>query len=216
MRGAEASSAAARPPWPARRSRSACVVVLCQPLAADSRSMAVLGHRDTREIARDWLVSTSARGLRVVVEPARPRPVLLADAPRRARSGRADRPSSSTSSSATSRRRASSTPGRCARRSSTATARAATARSSRWTSSAGARSRPTGSRAALAYYARLERESDLVFSVSPYRADATPPPFSFDLSYSYYSPAYQRPGPAGRDLPAPRLPQGVRACGAAS
>ena len=78
----------------------------------------------------------------------------------------------------------------------TATAPPATAPSSRWTSSAAA-SRPTPA-AALAYYARLERESDLVFAVSPYRADAHAPPFSFDLSYSYYSPAYERPGPEVR------------------
>jgi hypothetical protein len=48
---------------------------------------------------------------------------------------------------------------------------------------------------ALAYYERLERESDRVFSVSPFRADEEPAEFSFDLSYSYYSPAYERPGP---------------------
>ena len=35
----------------------------------------------------------------------------------------------------------------------------------------------------------------MIYRVSPYRADADPPPFSFDLSYSYYSPAYERPGP---------------------
>jgi hypothetical protein len=58
------------------------------------------------------------------------------------------------------------------------------------------RAEAAGDRAALAYYAALERESDVVFAVSPYRADATPPGFSFDLSYSYYSPAYERPGPA--------------------
>ena len=34
-----------------------------------------------------------------------------------------------------------------------------------------------------------------MFAVSPFRADEEPQPFSFDLSYSYYSPAYERPGP---------------------
>jgi hypothetical protein len=52
-----------------------------------------------------------------------------------------------------------------------------------------------GDPVALAYYDRLERESDVVYAVSPYRADAERPPFSFDLSYSYYSTAYVRPGP---------------------
>ena len=100
--------------------------------------------------------------------------------------------------------------GRCARSSSTATAPRLLHRG---------HDRPHPGRveadrrpAALAYYRRLERESDLVFAVSPYRADASPQPFSFDLSYSYYSPAYS--GPArGADLPAARLPPG-RGCGA--
>ena len=47
----------------------------------------------------------------------------------------------------------------------------------------------------VAYYDRLERESDLIFQISPYRQDSEPQDFSFDLSYSYYSPAYERPGP---------------------
>jgi hypothetical protein len=52
-----------------------------------------------------------------------------------------------------------------------------------------------GDRSAIAYYDALERQSDLVFEVSPYRADEQPQEFSFDLSYSYYSTAYERPGP---------------------
>ena len=31
-----------------------------------------------------------------------------------------------------------------------------------------------------------------------FNADEDPPSFSFDLSYSYYSPAYERPGPEVR------------------
>ena len=57
------------------------------------------------------------------------------------------------------------------------------------------RAEAAGDRSALAYYDRLERESQHVYSVSPYRHGATPPPFSFDLSYSYYPRAYVRPGP---------------------
>jgi hypothetical protein len=48
---------------------------------------------------------------------------------------------------------------------------------------------------ALAYYARLEKESTRVFHVSPYRAGATPQAFDFDRSYNYYSSSYERPGP---------------------
>ena len=52
-----------------------------------------------------------------------------------------------------------------------------------------------GNPGAVAYYDRLERESEPVFRISPYRQDSEPQDFSFDLSYSYYSPAYERPGP---------------------
>jgi hypothetical protein len=49
--------------------------------------------------------------------------------------------------------------------------------------------------AALAYYARLRRESDVVFHVSPYKPGAKPPRFDFDFSYNYYPSAFHRPGP---------------------
>jgi Dolichyl-phosphate-mannose-protein mannosyltransferase len=48
---------------------------------------------------------------------------------------------------------------------------------------------------ARAYYDRLERESSLVREFSPYRDDADPVPFDFDLSYNLYPSAYERPGP---------------------
>jgi Dolichyl-phosphate-mannose-protein mannosyltransferase len=51
---------------------------------------------------------------------------------------------------------------------------------------------------ARAYYARLERESTLVREFSPYREDAEPVPFDFDLSYNLYPSAYERPGPTVR------------------
>ena len=35
-------------------------------------------------------------------------------------------------------------------------------------------------------------------SFSPYKPGADPVPFNFDLSYNYYPPAYQRPGPTVR------------------
>jgi 4-amino-4-deoxy-L-arabinose transferase-like glycosyltransferase len=53
----------------------------------------------------------------------------------------------------------------------------------------------TGDRQARAYYARLDRESDVLRTFSPYKPGAKPVPFSFDLSYNYYPSAYERPGP---------------------
>ena len=48
---------------------------------------------------------------------------------------------------------------------------------------------------ALAYYDRLERESKLVYSVSPYKDGEDPVPLHFDFSYNYYPTAFERPGP---------------------
>jgi hypothetical protein len=177
--------------WPALA--VGCLLVLWQPLAADARSMAVLGHRDTREIARDWLVANYPRDLRIIIEPAVPEryywPLRNGRPRRQARDqfvgdyirairethveyGRTLRPA------VLDRYRAE---GYCTIMTfDLIRGRAEAARD----------------RGALAYYAALDRESDVVYEVSPYRADARPPGFSFDLSYSYYSPAYERPGPA--------------------
>ena len=56
--------------WPAVA--AAGVLLLWQPIAADARSMAVLGKRDTREMARQWLVENEPRELRIIIEPAVP------------------------------------------------------------------------------------------------------------------------------------------------
>ncbi len=170
-----------------------CAILLWQPLAADARTMAVLGQRDTREIARDWLAAHYPRALRIIIEPAVPQryyfPVIDGHPQRRDRAqfvnevirdsqeahveyGRTLRPE------VIDRYRAE---GYCVVMTFDLIRGRAEA----------ARDRP-----ALAYYRRLERESVVVYAVSPYRADAEAPPFSFDLSYSYYSPAYERPGPA--------------------
>ena len=109
--------------WPAVA--AGLVLLLWQPLAADARSMAVLGNKDTREIARQWLADNHKRDLRIIIEPAVPEryywPV------RDGRPLRLRAPSSSTSSSATSARRASSTAARSIPACSIATAPPATA-----------------------------------------------------------------------------------------
>jgi Dolichyl-phosphate-mannose-protein mannosyltransferase len=51
---------------------------------------------------------------------------------------------------------------------------------------------------ARAYYERLERESELLRTFSPYDEGADPVPFNFDLSYNYYPSEYERPGPTVR------------------
>jgi hypothetical protein len=171
------------------------VLLLWQPLAADARSMAVLGQRDTREIARDWLAENEASELRIIIEPAVPeryywpvrdgrpekrkRPQFVNDVIRDIREehveyGRTLRPE---------------VLDRYRRQGYCMVMTFDLIRG---------RTEESGDRAAIAYYDRLERESDLVYAISPYRADEDPPDFSFDLSYSYYSSAYERPGPEVR------------------
>ena len=67
-----------------------------------------------------------------------------------------------------------------------------------------------GNPGAVAYYDRLERESELVFRISPYRQDSEPQEFSFDLSYSLLL-ARLRAARPGRPGPPPRrLHAGLR------
>jgi hypothetical protein len=47
---------------------------------------------------------------------------------------------------------------------------------------------------ALAYYQRLERESDHLLHVSPFKPGRSAVPLHFDFSYDYYPTAYYRPG----------------------
>jgi hypothetical protein len=48
---------------------------------------------------------------------------------------------------------------------------------------------------AIAYYAALRRQAQLVYHVSPFAAGANPVPFSFDWSIDYYPSQYRLPGP---------------------
>ena len=122
VRGARAGSARARAALAvAGGRRRRCVLLLWQPLAADARSMAVLGNEDTRAIARQWLAEQlppraarrdRARGARALplarrataARAARARAVRQRVHPRHPRG------------------RTSSTAARCARACSTATA----------------------------------------------------------------------------------------------
>ena len=48
---------------------------------------------------------------------------------------------------------------------------------------------------ALAYYKELERRSDVAYQVSPYSKGKGPVAFNFDWTFNYYPLAYNRPGP---------------------
>ena len=176
--------------WPAVA--AAAVLLLWQPIAADARSMAVLGKRDTREMARQWLVENEPRELRVIIEPAVPEryywPVIDGKPKKRVRAqfiGDYIRDIRETHVEY-GRTLAPDVLERYRRQGYCMVMTMGLIRG---------RADGAGDDSALAYYERLDRESDVVFEVSPFRADEAPAEFSFDLSYSYYSPAYERPGP---------------------
>jgi dolichyl-phosphate-mannose-protein mannosyltransferase len=165
-------------------------VAVAQPLAADARSGAVLGHTDTRQIARQWLVDNHPSALRVVIEPAVParyyrrqgrgglsgRKAFVRGFAKHQAETRVQYPSLLKPDYIDAYRRA----GFClVMTMSVIEGRAVNAKLP----------------AALAYYGRLRRESDVVFHVSPYKPGAKPPRFDFDFSYNYYPSAFHRPGP---------------------
>jgi hypothetical protein len=180
------------PRWAPAVIAAAAVVLVWQATAADFRSMAVLGHTDTRKVARDWLEANERQSLRIVIEPAVParyywkyrsngthvprrkqfvRGFIQDISETRIEYGRTLRPQ------VIDRYREN---GFClVMTMSLIRGRTVNARNPQ----------------ALAYYDRLERESTKIFSVSPFRFGAGQDEFNFDLSYNYYSPAYLRPGP---------------------
>ena len=170
----------------------ATVVVVWQGFAAGVRSMAVLGHSDTRDAARAWLVDHERPSLRIIVEPAVParwywryrsngtpiprRKQFVRAFARDVKETRIEYGRTLSPSVIDVYRRN----GFClVMTMSLIQGRSGQARDPR----------------ANAYYDRLRDESTRVFHVSPLRVGADPQPFNFDLSYNYYSPAYQRPGP---------------------
>ena len=193
-------------------------IVLVQPLAADVRSARVLGREDTLSQARSWLSESFPPELRVSVEPAVPGrwyrsnpegriPSWLARCPRRD-----DWTEPGWSYAGEGGRRVCSQykPGLFARPDGGVRASAYQAVLApeviddyrlygyclvMTVNTVRERALETGDRDARAYYRRLERESSLLREFSPYHEGADPVPFSFDLSYNNYPPAYERPGP---------------------
>lgn len=161
--------------------------VMAQPVAAGLRTGRLLGRDDTRQQARDFLVRTLPAGTRLVVEPAVPlgflddRFTLGFGPPPKAKEGGAGSPTRFIRTLRPARidryRRA----GFCVVVSMSLIRERALA---------------GGRPAVAAYYRRLDRESDVIFAASPYRAGAEPVPFDFDLSTHLYEPrAFERPGP---------------------
>jgi hypothetical protein len=197
--------------WVARRVRGRPAVqvlvgaallagVLVQPLAADVRTSDVLGRKDTRQVARDYLASHYATDLRAVIEPAVPDSYYnVPNGPARKkqfvrgfirdirRQAGADAPEGTNSTYANTLHPALIDDYR-----RTGFCLVATMSVIR------GRAENAALPLALAYYRRLQAESTQIAYDSPYKPGRGPVPLHFDFSYNYYPTAYYRPGPEVR------------------
>jgi hypothetical protein len=172
-------------------------LILIQPVAADWRTSQILGRADTRQLARDWLVSHFPQSLRIVIEPAVQTDYFLKPPGQRdggrqfvqgfvrdlRRQQKIDAPlGADTTYAATLDPKnidAYRSAGFCLVMTNSLTrGRAENAQVPK----------------ALAYYRRLERESDHLLHLSPFKPGHKAVPLHFDFSYDYYPTAYYRPG----------------------
>jgi 4-amino-4-deoxy-L-arabinose transferase-like glycosyltransferase len=206
--------------WPRAAAAAALtLVVLAQPLAADIRTAQVLGREDTLSEARAFLDERSPPGLRVSIEPAVPGryfrsnpegtiPAWLSRCPRR---DDWTEPGWAYVAAGGHRVCEQYKPGLFVRPDGGVRASAYHAVLSpaviddyrlygycHVVTVNIVRERAERDPEARAYYRRLVRESQLLREFSPYDEDAEPVPFNFDLSYNYYPPEYERPGPTVR------------------
>ena len=144
----------------------------------------VLGHEDTREQMRTWMIANIPEGTNVVVEPFIPQGFLTTG-------GRDDgerfhrfpirRPFQTYETRLS--------PGLVDEYRSGGYCWVVT----------GSHQRDRGLAAGLdearEYYQRIERESDLRAVFSPYKPGASPVAFNFDTSFNYLPRQYTRPGP---------------------
>jgi hypothetical protein len=171
--------------------------ILIQPLWHDVSSMQVLGRTDTRQVARDFIVQNYPKSLRVVIEPAVPNNFYRIEGEHTRqrqfvrgfirdirRAANVDAPDGVTITYASTL-----DPQAIDQYRSKGFCLVATMSLIR------GRAENAKVPAALAYYDRLERESKLVYQISPFRKGAKPVPLHFDFSYNYYNGAYYRPGP---------------------
>jgi hypothetical protein len=160
--------------------------VLAQPIAADLRTGQLLRRPDTRVLAREYLLANLPLRARIVVEPSAPAGFFAGRVVR----GFAAPPTELVPGGTPQRFILALAPNRIPlyRRAGYCTVVTFSA--------VRGRAERDGLEPALAYYERLEREAQLVFSVDPYEDGATPPPFDFDQStHLYYPDVYHRPGP---------------------
>ncbi len=173
-------------------------LVLIQPLLADARTTQVIGRTDTRQLARDYLAGHFPRDTRVVIEPAVPINYYLVngvgshDRSRQfvrgftkdmSRGAAVDAPLGADTTYAAGLRPEDIDAYRRSGYCLVVTM-----------SLIRGRVENNGDPAQRAYYARLVRESQLLYTISPFKRGAKPVPLHFDFSYDYYPSAYYRPG----------------------
>jgi dolichyl-phosphate-mannose-protein mannosyltransferase len=211
----------ARPGLRATAMALLAALVLAQPVAADVRTGVLLGREDTRVEARDWLVARYPPQLRISIEPAVPLryyrtnpsgvdPPWLRRCPER---GSWPEPGWSYPVPGGGRTCRRFKPGQFARPDGGVRASAyhyvldpkVIDQYRRYgyclvLTFGIVRERVLGSGRpqAAAYYRRLELESRLLKTFSPYDPGSNGVPFSFDLSYNYEPTEYERPGPVAR------------------
>jgi 4-amino-4-deoxy-L-arabinose transferase-like glycosyltransferase len=152
------------------------VLMLAQGLAATIRVDSVLARRDTRELARSWILRNIPPDAKLVVEPFVPRGWIASERlypikpPFQAYEKKLDPTLIDAYRSE----------GYC------------------WVVVA-SHQKQRGLNAklpgAVGYYQRLNRESDGTELFDPWRAGADRPGFNFDMSFDYYPTAFVRPGP---------------------
>jgi hypothetical protein len=179
-----------RPAFAAAALALGIAIVVAQGALADIRSMDVLGHEDTRQQARTWLVDHYRSSLRVVIEPAVParyyrqqgrgglrgRKAFVRGFAKHQAETRVQYPSLLRPAYIDAYRET----GFCLVMTM---------------SLIRGRSEVAKLPQALAYYDRLARESKVVYHLAPYKRGAKPVRFDFDFSYNYYPSAFARPGP---------------------
>jgi Dolichyl-phosphate-mannose-protein mannosyltransferase len=218
-RAASTPAAGGRPALAAAIAAALTLAVLAQPLAADVRTAVLLGRDDTLSQARAFLDERFAPGLRVSIEPAVPgryfrsnpegrSPAWLSRCPRR---DDWTEPGWSYVDDGGRRVCEQYKPALFARPDGGVRASAYHAVLEPGTiddyrlygyclvmTVNVVRERAERDPEARAYYDRLEDEARLLRTFSPYDDGADPVPFNFDLSYNYYPPEYERPGPTVR------------------
>jgi hypothetical protein len=163
--------------------------ILVQPIVADIRTGELLRRDDTRAQTRDFLENELPQGARLVIEPAVPLDWYRGfragfGPPPRYRTGYPPLPARPT------RYLHAAGPERLDRYRDAGFCHVVVLSFIR------ERAEDERPPRALAYYDRLERESDVVFRASPYDDPAEPVPFDFDRStHLYYDTGFERSGP---------------------